>query len=243
MSSRGQRTSGSGSQASARPPRSSSSTPSTAATAGVRAGPAGAASKRARPTVAATSASPSVAATASDAATASAGTTPSNSQAIPVEVESEGGTDTDVIEVEDSVAVGSKRKLTSDVWLEFNQVTVDGKLKAECIHCKRKLAGDGRSGTNHLRGHLKGCMYRQVRDGMKQATLKLGKDRSGTVIVEKYTFNQEVARKELALMICLHEYPLSMVDHAGFRSFCCRMILSRPSLTEGLHIFFCDQFT
>jgi hypothetical protein len=33
-------------------------------------------------------------------------------------------------------------------------------------------------------------------------------------------FDQEIARKELALMICLHEYPLSMVDHVGFRKFC-----------------------
>lgn len=33
-------------------------------------------------------------------------------------------------------------------------------------------------------------------------------------------FDQDVARKELALMICVHEYPLSMVDHSGFRKFC-----------------------
>jgi hypothetical protein len=34
--------------------------------------------------------------------------------------------------------------------------------------------------------------------------------------VENYTFDPEVARRELAAMIVLHEYPLSMVDHAGF---------------------------
>jgi hypothetical protein len=32
-------------------------------------------------------------------------------------------------------------------------------------------------------------------------------------------FDQDVARKELATMIILHEYPLSMVDHVGFRRF------------------------
>lgn len=37
--------------------------------------------------------------------------------------------------------------------------------------------------------------------------------------VENYTFDQDVARKELAAMIILHEYPLSMVDHAGFQRF------------------------
>jgi hypothetical protein len=38
--------------------------------------------------------------------------------------------------------------------------------------------------------------------------------------VEKYVFYRHVARKELALMVCIHEYPLSMVDHIGFRTFC-----------------------
>jgi hypothetical protein len=71
-----------------------------------------------------------------------------------------------------------------------------------------------------LRSHLKSCASRQARKGLKQATLKLGKDGNGEVVVEKYAFDQQVARKELALMICIHEYPLSMVDHVGFRRVC-----------------------
>jgi hypothetical protein len=39
------------------------------------------------------------------------------------------------------------------------------------------------------------------------------------VSVENYTFDPEVARKELATMIALHEYPLCIVDHAGFQRF------------------------
>jgi hypothetical protein len=39
------------------------------------------------------------------------------------------------------------------------------------------------------------------------------------VSVENYTFDPEVARTELASMIILHEYPLPIVDHAGFRRF------------------------
>jgi hypothetical protein len=37
--------------------------------------------------------------------------------------------------------------------------------------------------------------------------------------VGNYTFDQEIARKGLASMMVLHEYPLCMVDHRGFRSF------------------------
>ena len=132
----------------------------------------------------------------------------------------EEGNENVVIDDDDNPQVGVKRKLKSDVWLEFKQVTVAGKLKAECNWCKKTLVGDSRAGTNHLRGHLRTCQSRQVRKGLKQSTLKLGKNTDGSVVVEKYVFDQEIARKELALMICLHEYPLSMVDHVGFRKFC-----------------------
>jgi len=54
---------------------------------------------------------------------------------------------------------------------------------------------------------------------MAQATLRFNNTDAGTVSVENYTFDQETARKELSAMIILHEYPLSMVDHVGFRRF------------------------
>ncbi|KAF7127274.1 hypothetical protein RHSIM_Rhsim11G0144400 [Rhododendron simsii] len=41
-----------------------------------------------------------------------------------------------------------------------------------------------------------------------------GKDK-----LEAYTFDQNFARRELARMIIMHEYPLSMVEHAGFKRF------------------------
>ena len=40
-----------------------------------------------------------------------------------------------------------------------------------------------------------------------------------SMFLESYTFDQEVARRELSNMLVLHEYPLSIVDHAGFRKF------------------------
>ncbi|KAL5655439.1 hypothetical protein ACJX0J_034758, partial [Zea mays] len=53
----------------------------------------------------------------------------------------------------------------------------------------------------------------------------------GNVLLEKYVFDQGVARKELALMICVHEYPLSIVEHVGFRRFCARApSSSKPSI-------------
>jgi len=63
--------------------------------------------------------------------------------------------------------------------------------------------------------------------GLTQSTLKLSANpKGGTVTLEKYVFDQDVARKELALMIIVHEYPLSMVDHIGFRKFCAALQLA-----------------
>jgi hypothetical protein len=58
------------------------------------------------------------------------------------------------------------------------------------------LDGSSRDGTNHLRNRIKSCASRQARKGLKQATLKLGKDGNGVVVVEKYVFDQHVARKD-----------------------------------------------
>jgi hypothetical protein len=167
--------------------------------------------------------------------------TPSSSaqaQHTPQEAEVEGVDHVHVL-IDDDVPVGGKRKLKSDVWLEFEDVIVGGKKKAECKWCKKLLVSGSRSGTTHLRGHLKTCQSRKVRGGMKQISLKLSKDENGAVLVEKYVFDQQVARKELALMICIHEYPLSMVDHAGFRRFCAALqplfkVVSRNTIKKDI---------
>ncbi|XP_072078898.1 zinc finger BED domain-containing protein RICESLEEPER 2-like [Arachis hypogaea] len=113
-----------------------------------------------------------------------------------------------------------KRKLTSEVWNHFKIVEFKGKLKAECNYCKSKLLGDPKQGTSHLRDHFKSCKLRTTRD-IRQCMMKTTPTTSGeTVVVGAYTFDQENARKELSVMVCLHEYPLSIVDHIGFRRFC-----------------------
>ncbi|RLN13151.1 hypothetical protein C2845_PM09G17750 [Panicum miliaceum] len=146
-------------------------------------------------------------------AAAEAGATANAAISIP---ESQ-GTDTDV------EVVDSRRKLKSVGWKEFTRVQINGVWKAECMWCKDRLGGDTKNGTTHLHDHLKICQSRACRKVLKQSTLRMATAADGTVIVEKYIFDQEVVREELALMICVHEYPLSMVNHTGFRKFCAAM--------------------
>ena len=113
----------------------------------------------------------------------------------------------------------TKRKLTSAVWSEFTRVQVNGVDKAKCMWCLKQLSGDTKNGTKHLHSHLKVCIYRK-RDGEKvQSNLRFGSSEGGKVALGNYVFDQEVARKALYTMIILHEYPLSIVEHHGFRKF------------------------
>jgi len=72
---------------------------------------------------------------------------------------------------------------------------------------------------NHLRTHVKICIYRKKLGDKVQTNLRFAATEKGAVAVENYVFDQEVARNALYSMIVLHEYPLSIVDHHGFRKF------------------------
>ncbi|TXG58183.1 hypothetical protein EZV62_016012 [Acer yangbiense] len=49
--------------------------------------------------------------------------------------------------------------------------------------------------------------------------LKATKIKEGDVEIRTFKFDQDTTRRELANMVILHEYPLSMVEHCGFHRF------------------------
>lgn len=138
----------------------------------------------------------------------------------PVEISDEDDGEDEQEEVE---VVGSKRrKLTSPVWRHFERVKIKGNWKAKCAYCKKKLGGETKNGTKHLHDHLRSCVYVKIKNRGKtlaQSSLRFNSQDEGKISLENYTFDQDFARKELADMIVLHEYPLSIVDHTGFRRF------------------------
>ena len=125
-------------------------------------------------------------------------------------------------EVEEVNEAG-KRKLTSKVWLEMKKMRINGEWKAKCNWCHKTLTAGSWNGTKHLKLHLQSCTLRKLKtkDGktLHQSSLKVMAENDGKVSMESYTFNQEYARAELGNMLVLHDYPLSMVDHVGFRRF------------------------
>ncbi|KAL5581909.1 hypothetical protein UlMin_014351 [Ulmus minor] len=102
-----------------------------------------------------------------------------------------------------------KIKLTSLTWDDLK------KMK----HCHKYLGGESKNGTRHLLDHIAVCpMIKQ--NHTKQMLLKANSSSDGkSASLDTYHFNPEVSRYELGRMIVLHEYPLSMVEHEGFRRY------------------------
>ncbi|TXG63502.1 hypothetical protein EZV62_010496 [Acer yangbiense] len=123
------------------------------------------------------------------------------------------------LEFDTNVTENGKRKLTSDVWLHFDREKRDGVWTAVCKNCKKRLSAKSKSGTSHLRGHLDRCPCRIFHD--VQQMLKATKTKEEDVKLSTFQFDQDIARRELANMVILHEYPLSIVDHSGFQRFLC----------------------
>ncbi|KAH7834034.1 hypothetical protein Vadar_012116 [Vaccinium darrowii] len=133
--------------------------------------------------------------------------------------------ESDVVEIEGVVTLLpgevrlSKAKLRSVVWQHFDKVSVNGAEKAACMYCSKRLVGGSNSGTSHLSDHYDICPRRRVADLRQKVLTSNFLKGEGKKKLETYVFDQNYARRELACMIIMHEYPLSLVDHIGFRRF------------------------
>ncbi|CAL1384874.1 unnamed protein product [Linum trigynum] len=123
---------------------------------------------------------------------------------------------------ENSEVLVEECKLTSDVWPHYIRVKVNGVIKAKCKYCRKNLGGDTRNGTSHLRTHVKTCIQKRIHDGA-QKILCPNYKATGKPQLSATQFNSDVSRKELSYMILVHEYPLSIVEHLGFKRFCCSL--------------------
>ena len=61
--------------------------------------------------------------------------------------------------------------------------------------------------------------FKDIRDMRQQVLIKQQNKVDGTMSLSTYQFDQVRVRNKLARMVILHEYPLSMVDHIGFKEF------------------------
>uniref|UniRef100_A0A1J3K3K6 Zinc finger BED domain-containing protein RICESLEEPER 1 n=1 Tax=Noccaea caerulescens TaxID=107243 RepID=A0A1J3K3K6_NOCCA len=147
------------------------------------------------------------------------------------------------MDLSDAVVVKSG-KLKSAVWNDFDRVRKGETYIAICRHCKKRLSGSSTSGTSHLRNHLIRCRRRSSSNGVLAHSLVRGKkneerievhdddddeqrkDEVLSIVNVRYEhdvvnagLDQRRSRFDLARMIILHGYPLTIVEDVGFRVF------------------------
>lgn len=70
-----------------------------------------------------------------------------------------------------------------------------------------------------MKNYTKRCPVRKKKDEIRQTTLNASRTALYSPQLQVMHFDLEVARVELANMIILHVYPLSMVDNEGFKRY------------------------
>ncbi|GAB2269949.1 hypothetical protein Dimus_038812 [Dionaea muscipula] len=136
----------------------------------------------------------------------------------------------------------SKSHLRSTWWENFQRIKLqkNGLIKARYLYCNKKLGGDARNGTTHLADHSKSCLKKKmVENRQKVLTPAFMMGEGKRANLQTYSFDQEVSRKQLAHMIIIHEYPLSIVEHIEFRKFCHTLqpgfkVVSRTTLKRDI---------
>ncbi|KAL0287736.1 UNVERIFIED_CONTAM: putative AC transposase [Sesamum calycinum] len=153
----------------------------------------------------------------------------------------------DRVEIEETSEDNSKRKRKA--WNHFKRVKVEGIQFAECNYCKARLKAPASYGTTHLHKHYEEvCKKRPRKIDIRQSFMKTNKKVSGDQELGTHIFNQEEARCELASMVILHDYPLSVVDHIGFRRYStclqpCFNMISRNTLKGDILKIYKDERT
>ncbi|KAL6137775.1 hypothetical protein ACLB2K_063064 [Fragaria x ananassa] len=90
---------------------------------------------------------------------------------------------------------------------------ISGGDKAICKHCSKILSAKASHGTNSLNTHVKSCK------GLQSQSIR-SEGSQGTIRIGQFDKTHETnAKTELGNMIIMHEYPLSMVEHLGFKRY------------------------
>ncbi|KAG8374949.1 hypothetical protein BUALT_Bualt10G0048700 [Buddleja alternifolia] len=151
------------------------------------------------------------------------------------------------LETNDIPQESGKRKQTSKMWEHFKKVKVDDMQYAECKYCKIRLkAPPGFRTTSLFKHYQKACKRRPRGLDIRQSLIKTSKKVSGAEELTTHTFSQEYTRSELARMVILHDYPLSIVEHVGFRRYSASLqpsftMISRNTLKNDIFSIYNDE--
>ncbi|XP_075103827.1 zinc finger BED domain-containing protein RICESLEEPER 2-like [Nicotiana tabacum] len=155
----------------------------------------------------------------------------SSSSTTPIEIESRGLMQSDQVNMEVIDETG-KRKLSFDAWKHYKVVKLDGAHFGVCKYCNTHIKSTRKCGTSSLWDHIRRCRK-------KPSNLEDGGGLGGDDGIQQHYFDQDISCRKLAHAIILYEYPLSIVDHVGFRKFVASLqplfkIVSRSTINNDI---------
>ncbi|XP_028796353.1 zinc finger BED domain-containing protein RICESLEEPER 2-like, partial [Neltuma alba] len=113
--------------------------------------------------------------------------------------------------------IQKKRRKTSGIWEEMDQVETDNGLKGRCKYCKQLFAYSGKgASTSHLWRHVGSCLQRKLHTSsqQKQPTIPFQPSNQSVnpFIAPGARYSNEKMREIMATAIMVHEHPFNIVE-------------------------------
>ena len=124
------------------------------------------------------------------------------------------------VKLEENPFEQKKRKRTSMIWNDFNEIILpSGTKKVQCIHCLKRLAYSNNGATTQYHRQLKGCLSHKLAD-KKQKQLAVDEGRvESEVEIASFKYDHAKVREKASHMILVHEYPFNTMEHEVFNVF------------------------
>ncbi|KAJ1697422.1 hypothetical protein LUZ63_005934 [Rhynchospora breviuscula] len=130
-----------------------------------------------------------------------------------------------------------RKNMKAEVWNHFTKGATrdDGSYDAVCKYCGIAYQMGNQRGTGSLRHHYhKACKKRPDKKKSHklqqmlqfQTTPEAGQNKVGV-----WSFDQGICRRNLAIMVIVHEYPFNIVTHYYFRAF--SLVLDNASSNDA----------
>ncbi|KAJ4959550.1 hypothetical protein NE237_026661 [Protea cynaroides] len=121
--------------------------------------------------------------------------------------------DKTTVDVELTPSQSKRRKITSEVWNDFNRVVNGDKtVTASCKHCGRIFNGSSAMGTSHLNTHRKTCSRRTQKDVGQQLISMSKSSKESTPKLANFKFDSVTTRKDFARLIAKHSLPFNIAE-------------------------------
>ncbi|RYR09123.1 hypothetical protein Ahy_B05g077228 isoform B [Arachis hypogaea] len=116
-----------------------------------------------------------------------------------------------------SIENSNKSSVNNVYWQYFSRFQEEKDWKAKCNHCKSVLGVNPRNGTTNLKNHVLHYYKRIKLANSRQSIIADSLSKHARNAADAFVFDPSYTRRCIAKAICMHEYPLSFVEHVRMK--------------------------